>query len=134
MDAGSPDSAAEQDWRLEVELSSPEAGSALRELVGQLRGPNVVQDVEASVPHDVVITHDAKRLFAYAADAATLGSARSAIEGVLRSAAIDGSVRVSRWDDDLGRWLQTDPPASEQERQDADAARREADAIETRVG
>jgi len=118
---------------MEVELSSPDVGGALRDLVGRLRGPDLVADIAAAVPHDVVITHDGKRLFAYAADEATLTAARSAIESVLGQEGMQASVRVSRWDDDFGRWHQTDPPASEQEQQAEDAARREADAIETRT-
>ena len=85
------------------------------------------------MPHDVVITHDGKLLFAYAAEEATLAAARTAIEGTLQHDGINASVRVSRWDDERDEWHQTDPPASPEEQQVEDAAKRDADAIETRT-
>jgi hypothetical protein len=133
MEADTRERTTEQDWRLEGELDVGDTRSALHALVGRLRGPNVVKEIEATVPHDVVITHDGKRLFAYAADEATLTAARSAIEGVLQRDGIGAAVRVSHWDDELDEWRQTDPPATAQEQQRADAARRDADAIETRT-
>jgi hypothetical protein len=85
------------------------------------------------VPHDVVITHDRQRLFAYAANEATIAAVRTAIEGVLSRDGITASLRVSRWDEEREEWRQTDPPPSAEETQLADAARRDADAIETRT-
>lgn len=126
-------SAGEQDWRMEAELDVAEARGALHDLIGRLRGPDMVKEIEATVPRDVVITHDGKLLFAYAADEATLAAARSAIEGVLQRDGIGASVRVSYWDDELEKWRQTDPPLSAQEQQLEDAAERDADAIETRT-
>jgi hypothetical protein len=123
----------EQDWRLEAELDVPDPGRALHELVGRMRGSAVVKEIEATVPRDVVITHDGKLLFAYAAQEATLTAARSAIEGVLDRDGVKASVRISRWDDELDQWRQTDPPASAQESVREDAARRDAEAIETRT-
>jgi hypothetical protein len=127
------EAADEQDWRLQAELEVADAGGALRQLLGRLRGPDLVSEIEATVPHDVVITHDGKLLFAYAADEATLAAARSAIEGVLAHDQIGASVRVSYWDDEPGKWRQTDPPITEAERQLEVAAQRDADAIETRT-
>lgn len=123
----------EQDWRLEAELEAVDTRSALHRLVGRARSPEVVREIEASVPHDVVITHDGKLLFAYAASEAGLLAARSAIENVLRHDGIKASLRVSRWDDELDRWHQTDPPATAEEQRSEEAADREADAIETRT-
>jgi hypothetical protein len=133
MEADPQQRASEQDWRMEAELEVPEAGGALRELIGRLRGPDVVKEVEASVPHDVVITHDGKLLFAYAAEQATLAAARSAIEGVLAADGIGASVRVSHWDDELEKWRQTDPPPTADEQQREAAAERDANATETRT-
>ncbi|MGD0453380.1 MAG: hypothetical protein ABSB69_07265 [Solirubrobacteraceae bacterium] len=133
METDPHERASEQDWRMEAELEVPEAGGALHELIGRLRGPDVVKEVEATVPRDVVITHDGKLLFAYAADEATLTAARSAIEGVLARDGIRASVRVSHWDDQLEKWRQTDPPATVEEQRIEDAAERDADAIETRT-
>ncbi|HTU78002.1 MAG TPA: hypothetical protein VMF09_04510 [Solirubrobacteraceae bacterium] len=130
---GEPEDGDEQDWRMQAELASEDAGGAVRELVGRLRGPDVVKEIEATVPRDVVITHDGKLLFAYAADQATLAAARRAVETVLAREHIAASVRVSHWDQELDEWVQTDPPPSAEQRVAAEAARRAADAIETRT-
>jgi hypothetical protein len=123
----------EQDWRLQAQLEVGDTRGAATHLIGRLRGPNVVHDVEGAVPHDVVITHDGQLLFAYAASEATLTAARGAIEAVLEGDGVKASIRVSRWDDDLAAWRQTDPPpTAEQERLEA-AAEIDADAIETRT-
>ncbi len=123
----------EQDWRMQAELAVPEVRGVLHDLVGRLRGSDVVKEIETTVPHDVVITHDGKLLFAYAADQATLSAARHAIEAVLEREGIEASVRVSRWDDELDQWLQIDPPLSPEEHARQEAARRDADAPETRT-
>ncbi|HSZ14799.1 MAG TPA: hypothetical protein VK790_12265 [Solirubrobacteraceae bacterium] len=133
METDTGASTDEQDWRMQAELEVPDAGGALRELVGRLRGPDVVKEVETAVPHDVVITHDGKLLFAYAADEATLAAARGAIEGVLAREGIAASVRVSHWDDEAEKWRQTDPPLSVEELQGEANAERDANAIETRT-
>jgi hypothetical protein len=133
MEMQASESSPEQDWRLQAELDVGDARSALHGLISRLRGPDVVKDVQATVPHDVVITHDGKLLFAYAADEATLRAARSAIEGVLERDGIAATVRISRWDDEFDRWQQIDPPASAEEQRTRDAADRDADAIETRT-
>jgi hypothetical protein len=123
----------EQDWRMQAELHVAETRGMLHDLVGRVRGPDVVREIESTVPHDVVVTHDGKLLFAYAADAATLAAARSAIEDVLRRDSIDATVRVSQWDDEREQWRQTDPPLSAEEQQLEDAAERDGEAIETRT-
>src|ERR1700691_18025 len=108
--------AAEQDWRLQVVFEAGDGGGALHRLVGRFRGPDVVKEIEATVPHDVVITHDGRRLFAYAASEAGLAAARSAIENVLRHDGIEAGLRVSHWDKELDTWHQTDPPPTAQEK------------------
>jgi hypothetical protein len=126
-------SAAEQDWRLQADLGVGEHRSTLDALLGRLGRPSVVKEVQASVPHDVVITHDGKLLFAYAADQATLAAARSAIESVLARDGIQASVRVSHWDDELDEWLQTDPPPSAAEQRAREAAQRDGETVDTRT-
>jgi hypothetical protein len=123
----------QQDWRLEAELQVPDAGGALHELIGRLRGPDVVKEIEARVPHDVVITHDGKLLFAYAADQAALEAARGAIEVALAADGIQASIRVSHWDDELEKWRQTDPPLTVEQQQSEAAAVRDANVPETRT-
>jgi hypothetical protein len=122
-----------EDWRLEIELGAGDSHHALHGLIGRVREPGVVQDVKASVDHDVVITHDGSRLFAYAAGEAALRSAREAIEGVLERDGVQASVRVSRWDGEHDRWEQTDPPPSAEQRRQRDALDSDGEAVETRT-
>lgn len=133
MENDQQDLADDQDWRMDAELDVPEAGGALHDLIGRLRGPDVVKEIEASVPHDVVITHDGKLLFAYAAEQATLAAARSAIEGVIAGDGIRANVRVSHWDDELEKWRRVDPPLTAAEQQSEAAAERDASVPETRT-
>lgn len=125
--------AEDQDWRLQAALGVGDTRSAMDHLIGRLRGPNVVHDLAAAVSHDVVITHDGRLLFAYAATEATLTAARGAIEDVLRRDGINASIRVSHWDDELDAWRQTDPPPTAEARRIEDAADGGADAVETRT-
>jgi hypothetical protein len=133
METDAQGHADEQDWRLQAKLEVADRPGALRELLERLRGPNVVKEIQAAVPHDVVITHDGELLFAYAADEATLAAARHAIEELLARDGIAASVRVSRWDDELDEWLQTYPPPTADEQAAQAARRRDADAVETRA-
>jgi hypothetical protein len=133
METEARESSTDQDWRLEAELDVADARGALHGLIGRLRSPDIVKEVEATVSHEVVITHDGKLLFAYAADEATLGAARSAIEGVLQRDGIKATVRISHWDDESDRWQQTDPPPTASEGRAQEAADRDADTIETRT-
>jgi len=98
------------DWRLTAELEVSDNGRELHKLMAHLRGSDgadvdVIGEVEAAVPHDAVITHDGKLLFAYAADEATITAARAAIESVLAREQTVANVRISRWDHGLDRWL-----------------------------
>jgi hypothetical protein len=133
MEAEPYESASEQDWRLEAELDVAEPGGALRSLLGRVRGPDVVKELEDVVPREVVITHDGTRLFAYAADEASLAAARRGVEEVLARDGITARVRVSHWDDEHESWRQTDPPASAEERQARALAERDGETIATRT-
>ncbi len=127
------DDSTDQDWRLQAELDHDDARRALHDLLGRFRGPAIVKEIEASVPHDVVITHDDSSLFAYASDEGTLKAARSAIASALEHDRIRASIRISHWDDESDCWRQTDPPLSAQEQESEKAAERDAEAIETRT-
>jgi hypothetical protein len=133
MDSDQQGQAEDQDWRMQAQLNVLEAGGALRGLIGRLRGADVVAEIEAKIPRDVVITHDDNLLFAYAAEQATLSAARSAIEEVLAADEISASVRISHWDDELEKWRQIDPPPTVEESQREAAAERDANALETRT-
>ena len=123
----------EKDWRLQAELEAGAAHGALHDLIGRVRGPDVVKELEGQVSDDVVITHDGQQLFAYAADEANLTAARGAIEQVLRNDGITATVRVSHWDDELDQWRQVDPPPSAQQARVREAAERTAETPETRT-
>ena len=118
---------------MQAELHVAETRGALHDLLGRVRGPDVVEEIQSTVPDDVVITHDGKLLFAYAADAATLAAAREAIEAVLRGDGVDATIRVSHWDDRDDRWRQVDPPLSAAEQAHQDAVERDDEALETRT-
>ncbi len=123
----------DQDWRLEAQLDVGDTHGGPARLLGRLRGPDFVHDVEAAVPHDVVITHDGNLLFAYASGEATITSARAAIEDALKTDGIGASIRVSHWDDERDIWRQTDPPPTAEDERIQEAAERDDDAIETRT-
>ncbi len=122
-----------EDWRLELELDVQDSRHSLGHLFGRVRGPDVVHDAQASVADDVVVTHDGKQLFAYAADAGALATARGAIEGVLHADGVAFSARVSRWDDDRDTWRQTDPPLTAEQQAGEEASERDAQEIVTRT-
>jgi hypothetical protein len=133
MDESDPrDRATEKDWRLEAQLPG-EQRHRVAGLLGRVRGPNVVGDVEAGVPDDVVVTHDGQRLFAYAADRATAQAARSAIEGALLADGVQATIRISHWDEERERWLQIDPPLTDSEIDSEEAAERAGDEVQTRT-
>jgi hypothetical protein len=113
-----------------VELEGDDHGGveSLRERV---RSFHVAHDAESAAPHDVVITHDGERLFAYAASRASLDAARGAIESVTRSDGIAGSIRVSHWDEQLDEWKQIDPPPTAEQARAEQIADRDAETIET---
>jgi hypothetical protein len=123
----------DQDWRLKAELDAVDKRSALDHLIGRVRGPDVVEEVGAAAPRDVVITHDGKLLFAYAETEAALVSTRSAIEGVLQRDGVTATILLSHWDEEFDEWHQTDPPLAGQEKRLEDANQRDAEAVETRT-
>ncbi len=129
----SAETSDEQDWRLQAELAVADASGALRDVLARLRDGKVVEEIETSVPRDVVITHDGKLLFAYAADEDTLRQARQAIAQVLARDGIQAQVRIGHWDEDVGEWVQVDPPLGASERAASDRARQDAQAPETRT-
>jgi hypothetical protein len=124
----------EKNFRLQAELHAPERGGALEALVASLRDPPALREIKASVPHDVVITHDGTLLFAYASDASTLEATRETIEAV---SSRDGlgvtNLRLSEWDTTLDDWRQTEPPAEVAPRQGSGEAADAATTVETRT-
>jgi hypothetical protein len=130
--------ASEKNWKLRAELEAADSRGALEDLVGFLCRPAALKDakaLEADVPKDVVITHDGERLYAYAADEATIVAARRAIES---AAAREGltvrAIGISHWDAELDDWRQIDPPpATPEQRLAAATAEHDATVEETRT-
>jgi hypothetical protein len=123
----------EKDWRLQATLGTAVAGASPNRLSERFSSRHALHELRAGVPHDVVVTHDGDRLFAYAASESLLTSARQAIERTLSRTGVSANVRISHWDDELDDWLQTDPPPDAQQQSKRDAVRRDADSIETRT-
>jgi hypothetical protein len=123
----------DQDWRLTAELDAADRRGALDRLLGRVRGPDVVEEIEAALPHDVVITHDGKLLFAYASTKDEIEAARRVIEQVLQPDGIDAKILVSHWDDDRDAWQQVEPPPTAEETRSEEAADLDADTVETRT-
>lgn len=130
--------ASEKNWKLRAELEAVDSRNVLEDMVGFLRRPAASKEVkalEADVPKDVVITHDGERLYAYAADEATILATRRAIESAAaREGLTAGAVRISHWDAELDDWRQIDPPpVTPEQRQAATAAEHDATLEETRT-
>jgi hypothetical protein len=123
----------DQDWRLTAELDAQDGRGALDRLLGRFRGPDVVEELQAALPHDVVITHDGKLLFAYADSEDAIRTARRLIEDVLERDAVNAKIVVSHWDEDRDEWRQVDPPPTTEQTQREEAAERDADVVETRT-
>jgi hypothetical protein len=123
----------DEDWRLTAELDAADKRGALDRLLGRVRGPDVVEEIEEALPHDVVITHDGKMLFAYAAGEDAIRAARGVIEQVLQRDGIDAKIVVSHWDEELDEWRQVDPPLTAEQQRSEAAAELDAEAVETRT-
>jgi hypothetical protein len=124
----------DQDWRLTAELDAEDRRGVLDGLLGRLRGgTDVVEEIEARLPHDVVLTHDGKLLFAYAASEEQIRAARAVIERVLEAEGIEARIVLSHWDEELDEWVQVDPPPSPEEVRRGRAAERDLEAVETRT-
>jgi hypothetical protein len=123
----------DEDWRLTAELDAADKRGALDRLLGRVRGPDVVEEIEEGLPHDVVITHDGKMLFAYAASEDAIRAARRVTEQVLRRDGIGAKIVVGHWDEELDEWRQVDPPLSAEQARSEAAADLDAEALETRT-
>ena len=127
--------ADEQDWRLEAELTGQaDQEHKLETLVAGLRrGDHVADDAQVAVGPAVAITHDGRRLFAYANSESQLAGARAAIEWLLARDGIGASVRLSHWDTELEEWRQTYPPLGPDEARRRHASEDAAEHVETQT-
>jgi hypothetical protein len=117
----------DQDWRLEAKLDVASTGNVLGRLIGHPRGSDVVGDIEAAMPNDVLLTYEKELLFAYATSESILAAARRVIESVLYRKGVKADISISHWDDAAKTWYQTDPPIAE------DKLPADAGAVETRT-
>jgi hypothetical protein len=106
----------------EAQLSAKEHGSL-----------DILLHAMATLPVNVVITHDKHRLIAYARQRKTLDLARASIEDVLRGEGLRASFNVSVWDESLGRWRQIERAPSKTTRLIDDLGRRLADEAAKRI-
>lgn len=124
----------DQDWRLTAELDAEDRRGVLDGLLGRLRGgTDVVEEIEARLPHDVVLTHDGNLLFAYAASEEEIRAAGAVIRRVLQAEGVHARIVLSHWDEELDEWVQVDPPPSPEEVRRERAAARDLEAVETRT-
>jgi hypothetical protein len=123
----------DQDWRLTAELDAEDRRGALERLLARIRGRDLVDEIEAELPHDVVVTHDGDLLFAYAATEQEIRAAREVIERVLEREGIDARIVLSHWDEELDEWIQVDPPPDPDEARREQAVERDAETVETRT-
>jgi hypothetical protein len=110
----------DQDWRLTAELDVAETRGALDRLLGRVRGGDVVEEIEAELPH-------------YAAGEEVIEAARRVIEQVLRRDGVGAKIAVSHWDEEVDEWRQVDPPLSAEQVRSEAAAELDAEAVQTRT-
>jgi hypothetical protein len=122
---------ADEDWRLTAQCNEKVTGGALDSLRGKVRRSGVLGDLEATVAHNVVITHDGSKLFAYAASEEALSAARDGIENVLLQDGLAAEILVSHWDTQLDAWRQIDPPLIGEAAAKEQAFERDAETPET---
>ena len=92
--------AADQDWRLRVDLADA-PGVHLR-----LRGAGRLEhEVEPAVADDVVLSHDDDTVFAYASTSDAIEEVRRAVEQQLSQGDVRATVHVDHWDDGSSSWL-----------------------------
>ena len=103
----------ERDWRLQGVLPAPPEKRTVHLLHEHLHDPDVLAELGTAVPHDAVLTHDGQRLFAYAADRATIEQARAAIKAVLARDGVEATLTLTHFSEELDAWVDPDAPAAE---------------------
>ena len=122
--------AAEQDWRLRVDLADP-AG-----LHDRLRDAHHFErELEPLISPEVVMSYDDDTLFVYASTEDAIREARRAIEHQLAGDALTATLVISHWDErlgDYGDWHQVDPPETPGQRAQEGAEHAEHEQFEAR--
>lgn len=105
----------------------------LERLVRGVRHGDIAGKLGVELPHDVVVTHDGKVIFAYAAGKDALNAARAAIEAAMGREGVTARIVVSRWDEGVDEWVQVDPPLSGRAKQLKEDAEADGKRVETRT-
>jgi hypothetical protein len=115
--------ADEQDWRLRADITEARGLSArLRE------ARHFERELEPLIGHDVVLSSDDEKLFAYANTKEAVEETRRALEHQLASEERNAVISISHWDDHDFEWLQVDPPPEPQELEHEQEQEQEHDA------
>ncbi len=104
--SGEPD---ERDWRLSGDLGGV-AGGYLHGLVARRREAHAADDAQEAVGPDVVVTHDGKRLFAYAASREAIEDARAKLQAALARDGIETALALGTWSEEHDAWIDPDAP------------------------
>lgn len=100
----------ERDWRLSGELAAADAHGYLHGILSRRRESHAAHDAAAAVGHDVVVTHDGSRLFAYAATREAIEDARSKLEDALAKDGLRATLSLTVWSEEHEAWLDPDAP------------------------
>ncbi|HET6448066.1 MAG TPA: hypothetical protein VFG31_03070 [Conexibacter sp.] len=121
----------DQDWRLRAAF---DVRNGVADVFERLRGRErfLGSEVGGLLPFGVVLSRRDDALFVYAATRSGIDGARVEIERVVCAMGLSADVRVSRWDDGLGKWRQIDPPLAGGEHELDDVRAREASRPQTR--
>jgi hypothetical protein len=112
----------DQNWRLKADLGS---AHDLDEFLDRVRSEPAG---DTQIAGDVVITHDGKDLFAYAASEGSIDSARAAIRSLTNARIV-----ISHWEQSVDDWIQVDPPLSGEAKRREEAGERDEGAQEHRT-
>ncbi len=105
--AGDPD---ERDWRLSGDLADGAGGGYLQGLLAGRHEAHAAGEAQQAVGHDVVVTHDGNRLFAYAASREAIEAARVKLQAALARDGIETVLALSTWSDEHNAWIDPDVP------------------------
>lgn len=103
----------DRDWRLTGTLPDTGSHRVLHAVVERVRDDDLLREARSAVGDEVVITHDGRRLFAYARTRPEIERARAAIETVLEQQTLAATISLTRYDEGLDEWVDPDSPPPE---------------------
>ncbi len=106
-------------WRATFDVQGAPHVSVLDRLVHH-DAQSPITEAAQEISHDVVVTHDGARIFAYAATRDALDPARRTIERRLTNEGLSAKATVGCWDPPEDCWRQVDPPLPDSENQRLD--------------